>query len=200
VKARVLQGDSIKNNDEVTVASINELKGFEFRVVIILGCQEGFLPDPGVPPQEVWRDALRLYVAMTRGRDHVYLIHEGAPSEFLGAMGDTILHRQEGCSKNYIKIEALPETKSQVTPIRRLRLAALAVDPNFNCVEMFEPAELNVLERYFAQHVYRTNLTFREWCCIKNLRELSFEKLVKTRSVGRKSVSALLSKIDKMRL
>lgn len=200
VKARVLQGDSIKNNDEVTVASINELKGFEFRVVIILGCQEGFLPDPGVPPQEVWRDALRLYVAMTRGRDHVYLIHEGAPSEFLGAMGDTILHRQEGCSKNYIKIEALPETKSQATPIRRLNLAALAVDPNFNCMEMFEPAELTVLERYFAQHVYRTNLTLREWCCVKNLRELGFEKLLKTRNVGRKSASMLLSKLEKMRL
>jgi hypothetical protein len=197
VKAHLLQGDTIKNNDEVTVASINDIKGFEFRVVIILGCQAGLLPDLGVPQQEVWRDALRLYVAMTRGRDHVYLLHQGERSEFLSAMGDTVLHRQEGCSKNYKKIEASPETKPQATPIKRLNLAALAVDP---CLEMFEPAELNVLERYFAQHVYRTNLSFREWCCIKNLKELDFKKLVKTRNVGRKSTSILLTKIAKLGL
>jgi len=200
VKARVLQGDTIKNIDEVTVASINDLKGFEFRVVIIVGCQAGLLPDPGVPQQEVWRDALRLYVGMTRGRDHVYLLHESEPSEFLGAMGDTVLHRKEGCSKNYNKTEPPSEDKSPATKRKRVKLGALAADPTFNCAEMFEPAELAVLERYFAQHAYRANLSFREWCCVKNLRDLDFKKLVKTRNVGRKSASILLSKLEAMGL
>jgi hypothetical protein len=200
MKARVLQGDTIKNNDEVTVASINDLKGFEFRVVIIVGCQSGLLPDPGVPEQEVWRDALRLYVAMTRGRDHVYLLHEGEPSEFLAAMGDTVLYRQEGCSKNYRKAGLPSAPKANGPAKKRASLGVLVGDPTFNCLEMFEPVELAVLERYFAQHAYRTNLSFREWCCVKNLRELDFAKLVKTRNVGRRSASLVLSRLEKLGL
>ena len=139
---------------------------------------------------------------MTRGRDHVYLLHEGEPSEFLGAMGDTVLHRQEGCSKNYIKTVAPLEQKTPATEKMRVKvkLSALAADSIFNCAEMFQPAELAVLERYFAQHAYRANLSFREWCCVKNLRELDFKKLVKTRNVGRKSASMLLSRLEKMGL
>lgn len=201
VKARVLEGDTIKKLDEVTVASINDLKGFEFRVVIVLGCQAGLLPDSGVPQQEVWRDALRLYVAMTRGRDHVYLLHEEEPSEFLGAMGDAVLRREEKCVKHYRKIGGSAAPKQQAPKEKKLvQLGALAGDPNFNCAEMFEPAELAVLERYFAQCVYRPNLSFRDWCCVRNLRELNFSKLVRTRNVGRTSASLVLTRLEKMGL
>jgi hypothetical protein len=46
----------------------------------------GEFPPKGVPTGEIWREALRLYVAMTRGRDEVCLVHTGEPSPFLTAM------------------------------------------------------------------------------------------------------------------
>lgn len=70
--ARPLSGDCILHPDEVIVGTISDLKGFEFRLVLILGCDAGGFPNHGTPKDEVWRDALRLYVAMTRGRDQVF--------------------------------------------------------------------------------------------------------------------------------
>ena len=39
---------------------------------------------------EAWRHALRLYVAMTRGRDQVALIYSGEPSKFLEVMREDL--------------------------------------------------------------------------------------------------------------
>lgn len=202
VKARALEGDTIKNVDAVTVASINDLKGFEFRVVVVVGCQAGLLPDSGVPPQEGWRDALRLYVAMTRGRDHVCLLHEGEPSEFLGAMGDTVAHREEKCVKHYIKIGGdSPHQKQPSVKDKKLAaLAVLAQNSSANYADMFKPAERVVLERYFAQNAFRHGLRFHDWCCAGNLRELDFSKLVRTRNVGRKDANLVLSRLEKLGL
>src|SRR5665213_4097955 len=72
LSARSLSGDCILHPDEVVVGTISQLKGFEFRLVLIIGCDAGDFPETGVPHDEVWRDALRLYVAMTRGQDQVY--------------------------------------------------------------------------------------------------------------------------------
>ena len=66
IKARALSGDCILHPDEIVVGTINELKGFEFRLVVIVGCDASAFPDPGIPRDEIWREALRLYVAMTR--------------------------------------------------------------------------------------------------------------------------------------
>jgi len=55
-------------------------------MIIIVGCGRDRLPAPGHCSEESWREALRLYVAMTRGRDQVYLLYSGGPSEFLHVM------------------------------------------------------------------------------------------------------------------
>ena len=69
IEARPLSGDCILHPEEVVVGTLSDLKGFEFRLVLILGCDANNFPEKGVPHGEIWRDALRLYVAMTRGRD-----------------------------------------------------------------------------------------------------------------------------------
>jgi superfamily I DNA/RNA helicase len=63
-----------------------DVKGFEFSTVIVVGCGDNCLPIPGRAKEEAWRDALRLYVAMTRARDGVVLLYSKKPSPFLEVM------------------------------------------------------------------------------------------------------------------
>jgi superfamily I DNA/RNA helicase len=85
-----LSGDYTRHQDTMSVASMSDVKGFEFSMVIIVGCGAKTLPNPGRPREEVWRDALRLYVAMTRARDSVQLCYSGEPSPFLTDMNEHI--------------------------------------------------------------------------------------------------------------
>lgn len=88
-----LTGDYLQRTDIVVVSDIYNIKGFEFSLIVIVGLGEGEFPPQGVPNGEAWREALRLYVAMTRGRDEVCLIHQGAPSPFITAMSSAVTQR-----------------------------------------------------------------------------------------------------------
>jgi superfamily I DNA/RNA helicase len=90
INAALISGDKVNSPGSVVVSTLETVKGFEFKTVIILGLDEGLFPSFGRHKEEVWRDALRLYVAMTRARDHVYLIHSAQPSEFLRLMREEI--------------------------------------------------------------------------------------------------------------
>jgi superfamily I DNA/RNA helicase len=74
----------------VPVADITSVKGFEFKVVFIIGLESGSFPASGRHDEEVWRDAQRLYVAITRGMNEVRMYHRGEPSVMLQAMDDAI--------------------------------------------------------------------------------------------------------------
>ena len=74
----------------VAVCELEDLKGFEFRSVIIVGCDEETFPSDRTPAGETWREALRLYVAMTRARDQLFFLHGPRPSEFLLEMWETL--------------------------------------------------------------------------------------------------------------
>jgi hypothetical protein len=74
----------------VPVADITSVKGFEFKVVFIIGLEDGSFPASGRHEEEVWRDAQRLYVAITRGMNEVRMYHRGKPSVMLEAMEDAI--------------------------------------------------------------------------------------------------------------
>lgn len=86
VKADSLSGDYVRHQDTLTVGTMADVKGFEFSTVIVVGCGDNCLPIPGRAKEEAWRDALRLYVAMTRARDGVVLLYSKKPSPFLEVM------------------------------------------------------------------------------------------------------------------
>ena len=94
VQVDVLTGDYNRNRDSMTVGTISDVKGFEFAMVIIVGCGEKFLPPRNGCSEEAWRSALRLYVAMTRGRDQVALLYSGKPSKFLEVMREDLEWQQ----------------------------------------------------------------------------------------------------------
>ena len=89
-KVEALNGDYTRERTSMTVGTMSDVKGFEFSMIIIVGCSKGALPPRGSCPDEAWRHAFRLYVAMTRGRDQVTMIYSGEPSRFLGRMGDLL--------------------------------------------------------------------------------------------------------------
>jgi hypothetical protein len=155
---------------------MNDLKGFEFRLILILGCNAEAFPEKGVPAGEVWRDALRLYVAMTRGRDQVYLLYSANPSEFLTVMGDTVLRRDEPLLSKYEL--AVPVTVSVPNGPQLPRPRILPADWDEICEDWFTVAECDVLHRYFAKYIYRDGLTFREWLRPKSLDLIQTNKLI----------------------
>jgi len=94
LEATELTGDYLMNPQSVVVSDLTAIKGFEFSLVIIVGLQKNSFPVSGRHEAEQWRDALRLYVAITRGRDEVQFIYVGEASPFLVAMGDFVEWRQ----------------------------------------------------------------------------------------------------------
>ena len=78
------------HTQSVAVCELEDLKGFEFRSVIVLGCDEDVCPSRRTPAGETWREALRLYVAMTRARDQLFFLHGPQPSEFLMEMWEAL--------------------------------------------------------------------------------------------------------------
>jgi hypothetical protein len=184
----------------MVVGTIHDLKGFEFRLVIIIGCDHEVFPAPGVAPEEVWRDALRLYVAMTRARDQVYLVYEKSPSEFVTVMGETVIQRQEPIIRDYkVRQRRTPTpdrraaTPSPVATPTAVR--AVPTDWDQNCESWFTDGESEVLKRYFARHVYRDNLTFHEWCKPRILDSVRPELFFSLRHCDRREVQQLLDKL-----
>ena len=77
IEGSVLTGDYILTPNRVVVSDVASVKGFEFSLMIIIGLDQDSYPAPGVPREEHWREALRLYVAIGRGRDEVPFLLSG---------------------------------------------------------------------------------------------------------------------------
>ena len=89
-KVEPLNGDYTRDRTSMTVGTMSNVKGFEFSMIIIVGCSHGARPPTGSCADSAGRHAFRLYVAMTRGRDQVTMIFSGKPSPFLDQMGDLL--------------------------------------------------------------------------------------------------------------
>jgi hypothetical protein len=193
------------------VGTINELKGFEFRLVIILGCDAATFPDSGVPADEVWREALRLYVAMTRARDQVFLLHQNQHSPFITVMGDMVIHREEPLLKPYEKERTQPETQPQQANAVAPQPGRAAPNPatlppgapqreriqwDENCETWFSQLELETLHRYFGRHVYRDGLRFKEWLTPRGLRMIQPPLFYRVRNCPPTVVSGIVYKLS----
>ena len=75
VSLRSLREDVSFTSENVKVSTIESAKGHEFQTVFILGLVDGVLPPHGTTHEEMPREAARLYVAMTRARDSLYITY-----------------------------------------------------------------------------------------------------------------------------
>lgn len=84
-----LRDDAGYDTERVKISTIESAKGHEFVAVFILGLVEDAMPRRNVGSAELPREAARLYVAMTRARDQLYLSYNAqsrVPSRFLSAI------------------------------------------------------------------------------------------------------------------
>jgi hypothetical protein len=88
LRASRLSGDYMHDVEAVVVSDAPTVKGFEFSLIIAIGLDQGQFPQRGAVEAELWRDALRLYVTITRARDELRFIYSNAPSPFLVAMAE----------------------------------------------------------------------------------------------------------------
>ena len=70
-----LRDDVDFDSDKVKVSTIESAKGHEFGAVFVMGLVEKVLPHAEVGEDEMHREASRLYVAMTRARENLYLTY-----------------------------------------------------------------------------------------------------------------------------
>ena len=81
------QSASIDSSNKVTISTIESAKGHEFQHVFILGVVEGAMPYRHSNEYDISREASRLYVAMTRAQESLFISYNnngGAlPSRFL---------------------------------------------------------------------------------------------------------------------
>jgi len=198
LSACLLSGDCILHPEQVVVGTINDLKGFEFRLILIVGCDAKAFPEEGVPHDEVWRDALRLYVAMTRGRDQVYLLHGEEPSEFVTVFGDTVVLREEPYIKTYEKLPIVGHTNKNTQAVQRVSPATHPQNNLYwdeNCENWFDAEEMEALKRYFAIYVYRESLIFHEWMIPKNLRRINHRALFNLKKVSGNTAGHIIGKL-----
>jgi len=79
-----------ESQDRVRLSSIHAAKGTEFKVVVVVGCEQGTLPSfRALANEEAMEEERRVfYVAMTRAKDHLYLLHSREGTVF-GKRGPT---------------------------------------------------------------------------------------------------------------
>jgi superfamily I DNA/RNA helicase len=104
-----LREDADPETNKVKISTIESSKGHEFSTVFIVGLIEGAMPRRSTPPEEKYRDAARLYVAMTRARDRLYLTYNTQGNAHPSTLLSSIQHN---CSEfKWIKQSLLPVTK-----------------------------------------------------------------------------------------
>jgi len=85
----VLSATSDIRSSHIFLSDLEQTKGFEFDVVIVINCTAGVMPHPILPEEESFRDLSRLYVAMTRAKTQLLVSYHGAPSKFIDVARDT---------------------------------------------------------------------------------------------------------------
>ncbi|OOY24897.1 hypothetical protein BMI91_00135 [Thioclava sediminum] len=80
---RALDGSGGFLREDLVLSDLEQTKGYEFDLVVIVNCCEGVLPPHDAPIDEMYRDGCRLYVAMTRAKNDLYLSYHGEPSPWL---------------------------------------------------------------------------------------------------------------------
>lgn len=90
IPAVELRDDVSWDSNAVKISTLESAKGHEFHAVFIVGVEQGTIPHQRLSEGEWDREASRLYVAMTRARDQLFLSYQAddrnRPSVFLAKM------------------------------------------------------------------------------------------------------------------
>lgn len=79
----VLSDTSDISSGHLFLSDLEQTKGFEFDLMIILNCSSGVVPHPQLPEEEWFRDLSKLYVALTRAKTELVVSYSNQHSVFL---------------------------------------------------------------------------------------------------------------------
>ncbi|GEC32159.1 hypothetical protein N181_19595 [Sinorhizobium fredii USDA 205] len=105
-----LDGAYDPSSDALVFCDLEQTKGYEFDVLIILNCRDGVLPPFDAPEEEAYRASCKLYVAMTRAKRELILSFHGKASPWIEEVSDTI------GSDFWKEVEVLPDGIEQTVP------------------------------------------------------------------------------------
>jgi superfamily I DNA/RNA helicase len=178
--ADMISGDYMRRRGHMVVGTIAEVKGFEFSMIIIVGCSSSMFPNNSLPEAEAWRDALRLYVAMTRGRDQVALLYSEEPSTCLDLMRDSL----EWQKRDAVTIlKRRPKKSSPKAKKPRMRSKS-------------GEARVFDLHKYGLPQDLSGRLYHAGFEALSELSKASDSELLKIRNVGRKHVKLIREALD----
>ncbi len=112
--------------NQVRLMSLHSAKGLEFRVVFIVGCEQGSLPHQASLDEGTLAEERRLfYVGITRAKERLYLAHSAQikrwgeqvnllPSQFLDELPEADLHRD-----GVVREDQSEETQARVAAHRQ---------------------------------------------------------------------------------
>ena len=77
-----------QGSDEVSLMTIHSAKGLEWPVCFVIGCQEGTIPHQRTLEEggDVSEERRLFYVAMTRAREHLFLVRARTRKTFRGSV------------------------------------------------------------------------------------------------------------------
>jgi len=67
----------------IFLSDLEQTKGFEFDLMVVLNCCDGVIPHPDLPEHESFRELCKLYVALTRAKTELFVSYHGEPSRFV---------------------------------------------------------------------------------------------------------------------
>jgi len=85
-----LDGTYDPGSGRLVLCDLEQSKGYEFDLVIILNCCDSILPPNDAPSEEAYRASCKLYVAMTRAKKELILSFHGRASRWITEVADTI--------------------------------------------------------------------------------------------------------------
>lgn len=79
----VLCGRTDLSSHAIFLSDLEQTKGFEFDLMVVLNCSENVIPHPDLPAHESFRELCKLYVALTRAKTDLFVSFHGVASRFL---------------------------------------------------------------------------------------------------------------------
>ena len=71
------------DDNRIFISDLEQTKGYEFNVVIVLNCEKNIFPDEDLPRGEWHREASKLYVAMTRAKHELIISYHSELSDII---------------------------------------------------------------------------------------------------------------------
>lgn len=87
----VLDGDASLGADSIFISDLEQTKGFEFDIMIVVNASRAVFPNPLLPRDEHFRELCHFYVALTRAKSELIVSYHGEPSVVLSNTDDVFL-------------------------------------------------------------------------------------------------------------